>query len=125
MLARKYYAGKGISKGKMNTNPVTQSSSTRARRLTRIRSPTPVSQVTQKRSASDKIEKVRKETVRCGSVQTSGIPKSSSCNKCVIMKEQTGKQASSEQIKNVSSKQICNLDEYWGSLKPSNNCAHT
>lgn len=122
MLARKYYAQKGTSKGSMNTNAVTQSGSSRIHRLRNWS--TPIVKTTPNRSASEKIQKDALDTIRCGSTHIRSGNTSSTCANaiCNIVKEQTGKATSSEQTKQVVSKQTCNKDTYWGKMVPNHSC---
>ena len=87
MLARKYYAQRGTSKGPMNTNAVTQSSSTRAKRLRFWRQP--VAKNMTPPTASDKIQQDKQAELRCGT-KNGNNPQYVSNAVCNVMKEQKG-----------------------------------
>jgi len=105
MLARKYYAQRGTSKGPMNTNAVTQSSSTRAKRLRFWRPP--VAKNTTPPSASDKIQQDKKDALRCGTLDVSN-PRYSSNAVCNVAKDQKGRVSSSQHTENVVASEIAN-----------------
>ena len=108
MLARKYYAQRGTSKGTMNTHAVTQSSSTRGKRLRFWRQP--VAKNMTPPSASDKISTDKLSTLKCGTLNETN-PQYTSSAICNVVKEQKGKVTSSQQTENVVSillsKPIC------------------
>ena len=104
MLARKYYAQQGTSKGRMNTNAVTQSSSSRGKRLRFWRQP--VAKNMTAPTADEKTNKDKLVALKCGTINGTN-PQYNSDAICNVVKEQKGKVISSEKTENVLSKQIC------------------
>ena len=133
MLARKYYSQRGHSKGVMNTNAPAQSSSSRTKQLSRS-VPVNVKRMPD-RSSGENTEKTKSCVLINGSASGNNPQYSSGVTCAVrqnsnpesqvsIIKEQTGKLSQSDYLKTKVTENICNNDDFWGKIIPTNNCAH-
>lgn len=104
MLARKYYAQRGHSKGPMNTNAVTQSSSSRGNRI--LKCCKPIAKQTTLPSSSDKILYSKQLVLQCGT-KNENNPKYSSDAVCNVVKEEKGRVTSSAQTENKVANTLC------------------
>ena len=127
MLARKYYAQRGHSKGSMNTHPVSQSSSSRTKRLMNC-APSNINVKTMpKRSSSEHTTLKKMETTVCTEPHPEVPPMVPGLNnECTITKPIKHKKTQGEHLtEHAKLRASCDSDDYYGVIPHMNNCAHT